>query len=34
MVDLTGGDPVLLREGAVSRHAVAEVLGVPAESLA
>jgi L-threonylcarbamoyladenylate synthase len=34
MVDLTSGDPVLLREGAVSRHAVAEVLGVPAESLA
>ncbi|UMP06365.1 L-threonylcarbamoyladenylate synthase [Amycolatopsis sp. EV170708-02-1] len=34
MVDLTGDDPVVLREGAVSRAAVAEVLGVPAESLA
>ncbi|RSM62869.1 threonylcarbamoyl-AMP synthase [Amycolatopsis sp. WAC 01376] len=34
MVDLTGDDPVILREGAVSRAAVAEVLGVPAESLA
>jgi tRNA threonylcarbamoyl adenosine modification protein (Sua5/YciO/YrdC/YwlC family) len=33
MVDLTGGDPVVLREGAVSREAVAEVLGVPIESL-
>jgi L-threonylcarbamoyladenylate synthase len=34
MVDLTGDDPVILREGAVSTAAVAEVLGVPAESLA
>ncbi|WP_181775664.1 L-threonylcarbamoyladenylate synthase [Amycolatopsis pittospori] len=34
MVDLTGDDPVILREGAVSRAAIAEVLGVPAESLA
>ncbi|KZB83889.1 L-threonylcarbamoyladenylate synthase [Amycolatopsis regifaucium] len=34
MVDLTGDEPVILREGAVSRAAVAEVLGVPAESLA
>ena len=34
MVDLTGSDPVVLREGAVSREAVAEVLGVPAETLA
>jgi tRNA threonylcarbamoyl adenosine modification protein (Sua5/YciO/YrdC/YwlC family) len=34
MVDLTGDDPIILREGAVSRAAVAEVLGVPAESLA
>ncbi len=33
MVDLTGDDPVILREGAVSTAAVAEVLGVPAESL-
>ena len=33
MVDLTSGDPVILREGAVTREAVAEVLGVPAESL-
>jgi tRNA threonylcarbamoyl adenosine modification protein (Sua5/YciO/YrdC/YwlC family) len=34
MVDLTSDDPVILREGAVSREAVAEVLGLPAESLA
>src|SRR5437764_644681 len=34
MVDLTGTEPVILREGAVSKDAVAEVLGVPAESLA
>jgi tRNA threonylcarbamoyl adenosine modification protein (Sua5/YciO/YrdC/YwlC family) len=34
MVDLTGTDPLVLREGAVSREAVAEVLGVPAETLA
>lgn len=34
MVDLTGAEPIVLREGAVSREAVAEVLGVPAESLA
>ncbi len=34
MVDLTGDDPVVLREGAVSRAAIAEVLGVPVESLA
>jgi tRNA threonylcarbamoyl adenosine modification protein (Sua5/YciO/YrdC/YwlC family) len=34
MVDLTSGDPIILREGSVSREAVAEVLGVPAESLA
>ncbi|GAA4533041.1 L-threonylcarbamoyladenylate synthase [Amycolatopsis samaneae] len=33
MVDLTGSDPVILREGAVSTAAVAEVLGVPAETL-
>ncbi|HKS43715.1 MAG TPA: L-threonylcarbamoyladenylate synthase [Amycolatopsis sp.] len=29
IVDLTGGEPVLLREGAVSAEAVSEVLGVP-----
>lgn len=29
IVDLTGSDPVLLREGAVSAAAVSEVLGVP-----
>jgi L-threonylcarbamoyladenylate synthase len=34
MVDLTGSDPVVLREGAVAKSAVAEVLGVPEESLA
>jgi tRNA threonylcarbamoyl adenosine modification protein (Sua5/YciO/YrdC/YwlC family) len=34
LVDLTGDDPVILREGAVSREAVAKVLGLPADSLA
>jgi L-threonylcarbamoyladenylate synthase len=34
MVDLTGPEAVVLREGSVSREAIAEVLGVPAESLA
>jgi L-threonylcarbamoyladenylate synthase len=34
MVDLTSGEPVVLREGAVSREAVAKVLGLPVESLA
>jgi L-threonylcarbamoyladenylate synthase len=34
IVELTGGEPMVLREGAVSRQAVADVLGVPAESLA
>jgi tRNA threonylcarbamoyl adenosine modification protein (Sua5/YciO/YrdC/YwlC family) len=34
IVDLTGTEPVVLREGAVSKDAIAEVLGVPAESLA
>jgi tRNA threonylcarbamoyl adenosine modification protein (Sua5/YciO/YrdC/YwlC family) len=34
MVDLTGAEPIVLREGAVSREAVAEVLGISAESLA
>ncbi|MCU1683243.1 MAG: SUA5/YciO/YrdC/YwlC family protein [Amycolatopsis sp.] len=34
MVDLTGAEPVVLREGAVSREAIAEVLGIAAESLA
>lgn len=34
MVDFTGDDPAILREGAVSTASVAEVLGVPAESLA
>lgn len=29
IVDLTGSEPVLLREGAVSAEAVSEVLGVP-----
>ncbi|MFD2421043.1 L-threonylcarbamoyladenylate synthase [Amycolatopsis pigmentata] len=29
IVDLTGGEPVLLREGAVSAEAVSEVLGKP-----
>ena len=29
IVDLTGSEPVLLREGAVSAAAVSEVLGVP-----
>ena len=34
IVDLTGTEPVVLREGAVTKDAIAEVLGVPAESLA
>lgn len=33
IVDLTGQAPVVLREGAVEVQAVADVLGVPAESL-
>jgi L-threonylcarbamoyladenylate synthase len=32
IVDLTGDSPVLLREGAVSRHAVEEALGVEVAS--
>jgi tRNA threonylcarbamoyl adenosine modification protein (Sua5/YciO/YrdC/YwlC family) len=34
IVDLTGDAPVVLREGAVTRAAIAEVMGIAVESLA
>jgi tRNA threonylcarbamoyl adenosine modification protein (Sua5/YciO/YrdC/YwlC family) len=34
IVDLTGDTPVVLREGAVTRSSIAEVMGVAVESLA
>lgn len=32
IVDLTGSEPLVLREGSVSKQAIAEVLGTPVES--